>query len=511
MINDGTILDSRGAPMTLKSSAYVGGASSRKRKSQAYRRSLPYDEDRALKSSGRANLRLECSDMRRNNPIVGGVCERFSDNIVGAVGLTPQPKTADDSWNDEAREYWNEWSKVCDYRRRVNMRDLQRIAVQSRLIQGDMGTALLDNGQLQPFESERIDTPNKLRNMPNVIDGIQIDGAGAPRTYYLINRNDRGGLDREQYKTYDRTDFIHLTRSWRLDQLRGIPELANVMPMLVDFARLQEETLNKAQLDAMHAWLITTSEGAAKAANLGPRNTSSANSNVQHEAFDGGMNYYLNKGEDAKSLASNTPNPQYVEYSKLMLKLIGGALSMPYEMLMLDFSEGSFSSSRAALQQTYNTFSMWQSWLIDGYLQRIWNWRIAKAIRDGDIPPAPQNDRGISQWYKVQWQRPGYDWLDPSKESKANIDNWNMGACSLDDITRKAHGREASDVMDAKIRNVLYAHNQAEASGIPNFTWRDVINSTSAGMAPPAIVNDQPITGEDDEPSTPSGGNKWLR
>ena len=481
----GDILNSKGQPMTPSNSAYVGGASSRKRKSQAYRRSLPYDEDRALKATGRAILRLECQDMRRNNPIVGGVCERFSDNIVGTTGLTPVPKTSDDEWNDEAAELWREWSKVCDYRRRVNMRDLQRIAIQARLIQGDMGTALLSNGQIQPFESERIDTPNALRQKDGMIDGIQIDGAGAPRKYYVISRNERGGLDRDKYKTYDRSNFIHLTRSWRLDQLRGIPELANVMPMLVDFGRLQEETLNKAQLDAMHAWLITTKDGASKARNLGSRNTSAANSNTQHEAFDGGMNYYLDVGEDAKSLASNTPNPQYVDYSKLMLKQIGGALSLPYEMLMLDFSEGSFSSSRAALQQTYNTFAMWQSWLIDGYLQRIWNWRIAKAIREGDLRPAPQNSKGISQWYKVQWQRPGYDWLDPSKESKANIDNFNISSCSLDDITRKTHGKEASEVMDDKMRNIQYAHEKAQSSGIPGFTWRDVINSTSAGMAPP--------------------------
>lgn len=500
MNNHGVILNHRGTPMVAKSSAYIGGTPSRKRTSQAFRRSLPYDEDHALKSHGRTQLRLECQDMRRNNPIVAGVCERFSDNIIGPSGLMPQAKTADQAWNAEAESFWAEWTKVCDFRHRVNMRDMQRLAVQSRLVQGDMGFVLLANGQFQPIEAERIDTPNKLRSDSSVIDGIQIDKAGRARRYHVISRNERGGLDREKFKAFQSKNFVHLTRSWRVDQLRAIPELAAVLPFLVDFGRLQEETLNKAQLDAMHSWAIYSQEGPAKAANMGPRNATPDNSLQNIEHFGGGQTYYMRPGESVESLASSTPNPQYVEYSQMLLKIIASALSIPYEFLLLDFSEGSFSSSRAALQQTYNTFSMWQSWLIDGLLQRLWNWRIAKAIKSGEISPAPQNERGVSEWHKCVWSRPGYDWIDPGKEAKANLDNYNLGICSLDDITRKTHGREADDVLKSKMANIQFAHDIAQNSGIPGLTFEHLINSTSAGMATPGST-----TGA---PTAPNGENK---
>lgn len=481
---------------------YDGAVDTRQRKRQAHKRSRALDEDRLVGARDRNNLRLECMDLRRNNAIVAGVCERFADNIVGPAGIIPQAKTSDSDWNSRAEDFWREWSNVVDYRHRVNMREYQRLLVQLRLTAGESFNVLVSNGQLQPVEAERVCTPASKSRDGEIVDGVKVNRSGIPVAYYASPRTRHGTVDRNKTQIVRSENMVHPYRPMRFDQVRGIPDLAPVLNCVTDFSRLQEETLNKAVLDALHAWVIKSQGGAQKLANLGPRvsGDTPASALQKYETFAGGQNYYLGTNESIESLASNTPNPQYVEYSHLILRMIGAALSIPYEFLVLDFKGGSFSASRAALVQTYRTFEMWHSWLRDAFLQRVWNWRIAKAIRAGELPPAPQNDRGVSQWYKVQWSPPEYSWIDPKKEVDAQTDEWNLGTGSISSFARKK-GRDGEDVLREKADDIATAHTVAQElnqlHGM-SLTWRDLINATRPGQATtkPEVNSSQPLPPE---------------
>lgn len=462
-------------------SGYAGANYSRRREDKAFRRSLPLDEDRLSGTYGRAKMRLECLDLVRNNPLVAGIVDRFQDHVVGG-GIIPQAKTSSPEWNKHAEQFWGEWSKACDYRQRMNMREMQRAIIRSRMATGDCGFVLLKNGQIQPVEAERIATPNDLMNDATMVDGVRLRPSGIIDSFYVGARDKSGNVGRsaKDFARINAEDFIHCLRAIRFDQVRGIPDLAPILNHVHDLGRLGEEVLNRAILDALHAWAVYSEEGPSKISQTGPRNVTpkTVEEGQRIEYFSGGQTYYMRPGEKVESLASATPNATLVPFIQHMLTTIGAAIGLPYEFLLLDFKGGSFSASRAALMTTYRTFQTNQVWLVDSFLQRAWNWRIAKAIKNGELEPAPVDERGISEWYKVRWQFPRHDWIDPLKQVTADETDIRLGVSTWSAVAA-TRGRDSEDVFVEKARDIADAIRVAKEISDETgeqISWRDIVS-----------------------------------
>jgi lambda family phage portal protein len=459
---------------------YDAAIKTRKRRDLPYGRTMGRDEDKYIGSTDRNMIRQKCLDMRRNDGLVAGIVTRFADNVVGS-GIYPQAKTSSREWNDQAESYWYEWCKIADSRGRLNMSQMQRLAVQMRMLAGDMGFILTAGGQIQPIESERIVTPNDKKESDSlIVDGVEIDPAtGRETKFYVFQRDGNGRVDPAgKYATISAYDMIFMANPFRFDQVRGIPDLASVVTSVQDIKEIGDATLQKAKTDAMRAWAIY-SDNAGSIGNLGARGVDNEPGATNYEKFEDGMTYYLAPGEKAESLESKTPGSQYLPYMEYNLRLIGSALGIPYEFVLLDFSKGSYSSSRAALLQTYRTFTGWQEWLRDSFLQRVWNWKIAKAIKEKALPPPPKDKAGVSEWYKVEWQFPEFGWVDPQNESAANKQDYQMGITTLSALTRKK-GRDVEDVFTEKAGEIALAQVKADDMNKSNpslaLTWRDIIN-----------------------------------
>lgn len=449
------LVDVHGRPLAVQ---YQGAEPSRHRRSEGVRNPRPFDEDRVIGAHRLGKLREQCLALRRDNPIVAGASKRFADHVIGPRGITPQAKTSDPDWNEDAEAWWEEWEKIADYRQRLNMREMQAFAVESRLTMGDCGFVLLANGQQQPVEGMRIADPDNKRDDEFIVNGVRLSRGGIPLQFFVHPRDKSGLVSRSQWEAVNREDFIFVVAPFRADQVRGVPDLAPILTSVEDFDDMQKSNLKKAKLDARNAWAVKTEAGAGRAMNLGERgfNMGGADKPVRYERFEDNLVHYLNKDEAVESLESKTPNAQYVAFCELSLRVIASALSIPYEFLLLDFKQGSFSASRAALMTTYRTFSMWQQWLIDRYLQRTWNWRIAKAIKDGELRPAPLDRRGHSEWYKVTWMTPRYDWIDPKAETVSDEKRVRMGARSVGRVTHSG-GADIEDVLDDKSKDYIVA------------------------------------------------------
>jgi len=476
----------RGALHGFRAGGYDGAKQSTMRPDALWRGTTAVDEDKQIGGWDRSRLRLECLDLRRNNAIVAGLCERFADNVVGP-GITPQAKTTDPAWNKDAEAFFGEWSKVADSRQRVSLRELQRLVVSQRLIFGESFLLLTDGGQLQPIEPERVCDPANKSDDTSICEGVAVGPTGIANGYYIASRDKNGRIDAKTAKQFRAQDVIHCMRPIRFDQLRGIPELAPVINALRDFGMLQESTLQRAKMDARRGWAIYTEEGAAKIANLGPRDATANRTQTSgsvYERIEDGQTYYLRSGDQIQSLASNTPNGQFIPYNELLLRLIGAALSMPYEFLVLDFKQSSFSSNKAALAQVYKTFLNYHTWMVEVMMTRVWNWRIAKAIKAGALSPAPLDNRGVSQWYRVEWSQPDYTWIDPEGGIDAHMKGFNAGVTSVSTFARKS-GRDGEDVLREKAQDIATAQRIADevnAESGTSLTWRDLIQTLQPGQ-----------------------------
>jgi capsid protein len=108
------------------------------------------------------------------------------------------------------------------------------------------------------------------------------------------------------------------------------------------------------------------------------------------------------------------------------------------------------------------------------------------AIRAGELPPAPIDPQtGLSEWNKIEWSLPFFDWVDPKNQSEADQKDWLIGKNSLDAIIAM-QGRKRDDVFQEKADDIAAAIKLAtainEKNPGTNVTWRDIINAGIPGQ-----------------------------
>ena len=461
-------------------SAYDAANSSTKRPDRAFNRSRPADEDRNVGAWGLDKLRLESNDAYRNNPVVRALIDRACDFVVGEHGIQPQAKTLDSIWNKQAERYYTEWAKIADARGRLDGLQMQRMDVISLYTSGGNGIIFNSNGQIQPIEAERIATPDDLVSDSRILNGVKLSDTGRPLSYYVLARGENGNRDGRAFVQVEAADFDLLSDPFRPDQVRGIPWLAPVLNLVKDYEDLNKSVLSKARLEARQGLLVTTAMGEERAKTLGPRKTSTATADPKQERVferqDDLSVYNFLPGESVSSIGSITPNPQLVDYCRHLVRHIAAALGFPYEFLMLDFMGGSFAQSRAALIMGYRRMQSIHA-ILERRQQRVWNWRIAKAIKEGHLAPAPVDpDTGFSQWYKVEWSRPRHDWIDPVAQVNAEKSALALGTESHSSIAKK-YGRDSEDILEEKAIDIANAKRIAASHGIED--WRDLMDWTN--------------------------------
>jgi lambda family phage portal protein len=419
----------------------AGDRSNRTRKDLGWDRRAPRDEDTLLAGDGsREMIRQRCADLRRNNAIVAGVCNRISSFVVG-TGIIPQAKTKDLSWNKQAEQWWDEYSKACDVRRRQNMRQLQWMSASLRPTHGGIYFHLLENGQIQPIECERIRQPQKEADRKNCVDGVRIDpSTGISLAYCVHDRDKDGGFDGARKETWISGDNLVPVVSpfWRPDQIREIPDLAPVVPHLQDIHEMNQWTLATAKAQSGYVGFLKKQGGMGM--NSMPRGTSATTTARTRQVFQQDWGQVLEgfPGDDLDLKVSPTPGNTHIPYMQMQLGFCASALDFPYEFFTLDFSKCDYSRFKGVLLWVNKTCRPWRSWLNESMNQRLWNWRIAKAIKSGDLPPAPTDARMVSEWSKVEWQAPEEPWVDRQESNQADMMAIQMG---LDTASRAAKRR----------------------------------------------------------------------
>ena len=509
-------LQARGVYQTMAGmGAYEGTRDTRFRTRWANSRSLSGTEDHAVGSYDRHQLILECQDLYRNNEIVQGAVNRFCDYAIW-LGITPEPQTSDDGWNRGAKDFWvNEYSPAMDFRQRpgVDGSKIQRLVVSSDLLHGQSFFILLENGQIQPVESERVETPDKFQRDERVIQGIRTTPAGLITGYYVCKRSGQGGgIDRAKWDFIRRENMIHCVDPWRIDQLHGLPRIAPIVAKIRDYDETDRYTLNKVKFEGMQFFKTKRDRGAGM--NDVARtytNLDSENNSTTVEKHEFGQTWRLGPNDDVGPIESRTPNSQHVAYMEHQLRAVAAALNLPYEYLMLIFTAGSFSAQRAAMLHAQHTFRQIHQMVIRTFLQRLWNWRVAKAIKTGRLPPAPVDDRGVSQWFHVDWSLPWFGWVNPKDERAANMAAWNMGSTSLKAITRTEGGdreiilREKQEDIEIAIQRARELNERYPGAGV---TWQHMINTNTPGAAATAEANDEPLPEPPDSGQDSDGDNQ---
>jgi len=443
-----------------QSAGYDGAESSRFRKDLGWGRATERDEDRLIGDLDRERLRLKGADMRRNDPIVAGVCDRLAGWVVG-TGIQPQAHTSSEAWNEEAEAFWrDDFSMRCDSRGRLTLWDLQQMAVGLRPTAGGLYLQLTQDGKVRPIETERIRSPKNAELRKLYTDGVRIDPVtGAVVDYRVHARSEDGTFSNaSDGVAVPAAEMLPVINPpWRPDMVREVPMLSSVLTLLADIGELNKYTLNTAKVQSMIiafqkkiGGVGANSMGRGATATTGKRNTWATDWGQILEGFP---------GEDLDMKSSVTPNQTHIPYVKMQLMLFGSACDLPYEWLTLDFSTADFSRQKAIMMLVNKTMRRWRQWLNQSMNQKLWNWRIAMAIRDGVLPPAPVSKvRGfmVSEWSRVEWQGNEEAWTDRQEANQADMMEWQLGIGPLSNAAKR-RGSNLRELLTQKARDLKMA------------------------------------------------------
>jgi capsid protein len=421
---------------------YDAGDSLRFRKDLGWDRRTARDEDSMIDAdNSRETMRLKASDLSRNNAIVAGLRKRFDTFFVGS-GVRPQARTVNPTWNTAAEEFWQQYAGACDIRQQCDLRDLQGMSVSLTLVQGGLYFELLDNGQIRPIECERIRQPQNATEAKDFRDGVRTDPkTGIILGYKVHSRDADGGFGGKHEEVFIPREniFAVINPPWRPDQLREVPDLAEVIPTLIDIHEGNTYTLNTMKNQSM---VIAALEKQGGGGVQSQARGAGAPAVGQRQIFPQvwGQIHELCNNEKLALLASPTPGATHIPYLKFQTLLVASALNLPYEFCVLDFSPADFSRMKGILTVVNRVRRAKIDWLNRRFNQRLWNWRIAKAMKWGELAPAPVDARGISEWFKVDWQGDEEITVDRKDGNEADRTEWQLGLGPLSNAARRRGG-----------------------------------------------------------------------
>jgi lambda family phage portal protein len=446
-------------------------------------------------------LRSRSRDLGRNAPIARGARNTSKTNVVGSglrltakvdaelLGLSEDQAEA---WEANAESLFHLWAKAktADVARRLNFYQMQAVAFTSAWDSGDMfairrykeGTSFVGLC-LQLLEADRVSTPLDRQYEANLRDGVELDDDGEPIAYHVLNRHPG---DNPLVRSLDPNDWariprlgenglplmLHLLDVDRIAQTRGVPALAPVIEALKQLDRYAEAELMAAVVSAFFTVFIKTDGGDGSPLD-GVDNVDGVNSSAEL-ALGSGTIIEGAPGESVETINPNRPNANFDPFFLAVIRQIGIALGIPYEVLIMHFSS-SYTASKAAIETARQFFSDRRNWLATDFCQPVYEWFLYESVVRGVIKADGFLDDPIK---RAAWS--GSDWigrapivLDAVKDANA-AEKWiDLGVKTIESVTtettggswkrnQEQRGRECAIRADLEIKPAVPAPEKPE-------------------------------------------------
>jgi len=296
-------------------------------------------------------------------------------------------------------------------------------------------------------EADRLSAPLDRKTGFKNFTGVETGPRGEPKYYYIrkaektneyvkIEARDRKGRPR----------ILHIFRSNRAGQIRGVPLFAPVLTYFKDLADYLEAEVVAARVAACLAVFITSENPAYAAYGTATDTDTSTGHRIQQ--IEPGLIDYLKTGESINVVDPKRPGDSFAPFVEGILRLIGTSLNLPYELLIKDFSKTNYSSARAALLEGRRMFMNWRSWIARKFCQPVWGLILEEAYLRGYFE-APEFYRYRYEYTRAQWIGGGWGWVDPVKEVEASRKAIDYGLSTLAEEAA-GQGRDWEEILEQK-------------------------------------------------------------
>lgn len=402
------------------------------------------------------DLQSRSRDLARNVPIATGAIATVVTNVVGD-GLTLQSlidhdvlgldEVAADAWQVQAEREWRLFCKSADFSGVQNFDGLQALVFRAAKESGDVlvlrrfreDAGSVYGTKLQVIEADRLSNPRRVADTDTLVAGVEINGDGVPVAYHVSNKHP-GGLRTtalEWKRVPAKADngvpvALHLFDRLRPEQTRGVPYLAPVIDALKQLGNYSDAELSAAVVSAMYTVFIESGTDDDANPIAGERDTSLDDNELKLGA---GAVLSLGVGEKVAFANPTRPNAAFDPFVVAILRQVGVALELPFELLVKHFT-ASYSASRAALEMAWQFFRCQRCWHASRFCQVVYEWVLEEAVARGRLAaPGFLASPIVRQAYVgSEWIGPTKMSLDPMKDAQADQIDVGMGTKTIDQV-----------------------------------------------------------------------------
>ena len=330
-------------------------------------------------------------------------------------------------------------STNCDIERIDNFYQLQQLALLNALLSGDSfalmtttkRTGSIYDLRIELVEADRVSTPDNETINPLYCEGVEKNANGEVVAYHISKFHPLSFQDREprewvRVKAFGektgRRNVIHVMNREHIGHVRGVPFLSPVIETMKQLGRYTEAEVLAAVINGLFTVFIEK-ESASDDVPFGEAVPEDMQVDSEDEGsieLAPGAVIDLGEGEKANMVNPGRPNPNFDPFVMAVIKQIGAALEIPYELLIMAFSNN-YSASRAAILEFFKVIKMYRAWFVTDFCQPIYEEWLCEAVAKGRInAPGFFNDPIIKDAYcSAEWNGPSAGQLDPKKEVEA--------------------------------------------------------------------------------------------
>lgn len=422
-------------------------------------------------------IRARAREQERNNDIIGGPLGVLERNIVG-TGFKVQADTGNEKLNVKLENSFQTWQKPrnCDVTAAQAFWEICKMIIRRTNVDGGIILVKTYSGntrfpfQLQAREVDDLDGCGMIRNGDNiVINGIEVDKNQKPVAYWFKEISPDGWSTGKSVRI-DAEKVIPLWRKTMPSQIREMSPLApaitraNDTEEYLDALSIKEKIL--ASLSVFIKKLIPTSGSPGRGVGVSGHKSDEYDpqTGYRRKRISPGMIMELQPGDDVNSVVPTGQAANARELVALYQRLIGAGQGLSYEASSRDMSQVNYSSARQGLLEDQKTYADWQKWLIDHFLSEVYTEFVISAVLSGEIDiPGFWNDK--DKYLKHTWTAPGWSWIDPVKEIKANDMAMQSGQDNLANVCART-GQDWREVLEQRAKELAFKKELEQKYGI---------------------------------------------
>ncbi len=420
-------------------------------------------------------LRAESRELYRTAPLARGAISTVVTNVVG-TGLQPRPVVDAEglglspeevaAWKKAVLREWSLFadSAECDLERTLNFAGLQNLALRTTLRSGDCfvikrfreRVGSVYGLKLHLLDADRCSNPDRQADRRGLAGGIETDTDGAPLQYWFTDRHPGETLMGSTSLQWapiaafgeqsGQRQVLHLYTKIEPELLRGEPYLTPVVELLKQLTDYSSAEITAAVVNSCFA-VVSKVEGAAGLDLEGASQTDGKGQPINLSRP--GQIVDLGTNESLQSFAPERPSAAFDPFVLAVLRQIGVALELPYEVLIKHFTS-SYSAARAALLEVWKFYRGKRDWLAFGLCQPVYEALVTEAVARGRLAARGfLDDPAIrAGWLACEWHGPSPGNIDPLRETQALELQMRIRTKSLSQAITETTGGDITDTLD---------------------------------------------------------------